>query len=624
MLRKISLKGIFSKLTQPPTSAAAADNLSPEKKPDFDPYADSSAPRDDSSALKKEQKKFEEVCTAKAFAPQESEGKDFKIDEFYVNNPDADKNKKKSRREMFFSDIAEGVCVAVSIFLVAGLFGESYVKDSVPACAFIAFIPFAIIILNVKNAFLNWLYGLSIGFLSYLVILYWIFPTVNEGTGDVFLSWSALLALSFVLSLQFAFFSLSAHYLKKINWLFPLSAACAWVMWEFLAGLIAYKFIGFPWFVLGYTQYANQPLIQISSVTGAYGVSFAIAFFGLSLGYIAGRKSGFLRILYIVLPVALFASLYYYGDCKIENYENLMHSSHKRIATAIMQPDTHPLMLKGYYNEVTALLNNQAAGLKGKRLDLILWPESSYPGSFKESEYQAFITELSRETGAVQITGSAYSTRAGDYVAAGLFDGHGLKDLYFKNKIVPFGEFVPFKGILGGFYKKHNVTSLTGDFKAGKNPGKVFVFPLTDEFGRVENLSFGTEICFESIFSSVFRAQAANGAQFFVNISNDGWFLDTSAPYQHLRATVFRAVENHRPLLRATNTGVSAWIDALGKIKMQTELDTRTTQIVHFDFYPRCPKTFYTLYGDIFAYICCIITLTVLIFSAAFIYKKYD
>ena len=206
------------------------------------------------------------------------------------------------------------------------------------------------------------------------------------------------------------------------------------------------------------------------------------------------------------------------------------------------------------------------------------------------------------------------------YVAAVLVNEDGINDDYKKTQLVPFGEFLPFQGLLGGFYEANGITSLTGTFSAGKEPGKIFSI-MADVPGKNKKAEyqFGTEICFESIFPSIYRAQALSGADFFVNISNDGWFLVSAAPYQHLRANVFRAVENRRPLLRSTNTGISAWIDSLGKIRFETGLDKQESSVFNFVFKDRDTKTFYTTHGDLFAYICLALAVPLVIFSMVFL-----
>ncbi len=638
MLRKINFKNIFKKQTSSSSVAKTAEDAAQneEAADAFDPYLQPQEPlpadNTDESVLARVQKEFESSAPVAAKAPAEKQSSDskekFKVDAFDCPDvgPVMPTVKKKPWWLIFITDVFNGFVLAACIVLTAALLGESYLQRTYPLFAFIAFIPFGIALLNIKSALLSWFYGMATGSFFYLIILYWIYPTVQAGTQEAVLAGGAVTGLSITLALQFGLFSLTVHFLKKVKWLFPLTAACAWVAWELAHQFVAYKYMGFPWFVLGYTQYANQPLIQISSVTGAYGVSFAIAFFGFCMAYISGKRCSFARIIYFVLPVALLVLFYSYGVKTIKTYEGLAQSNPQKLAVALMQTDTHATLLAGYNEDVTYMIAEQVQDLNGKKVNLIIWPESSYPGSFQDEAYSSFLTRLSARTGALQISGSYEQEADGAaYVAAGLFDLTGLKDSYHKNKLVPFGEFLPFRTLLKPLYTQYNITSLTGDFTEGKDPGKVFYLTLDDEYGRTKTFTIGTQICFESIFPSIWRKQALNGAQFFVNLSNDGWFLDTAAAYQHLRVNVFRAVENRRPVLRSTTTGVSAWVDSLGKIKFQTKLDKKETALLNFYFQPRTAKTFYTLYGDIFAYICAGITLTVFIFTLVFINsKEYD
>ena len=636
MLRKINFRNIFKRQTTSSSVVKTAEDAAQnnDQPADFDPYLQPQDPlpsdTTDESVLAVEQKAFEASASvvSKAVAQQPAANKkDFKIDAF--DGPAEDEGpvmpvtKKKPWWLVFITDVFNGCVLASCIVLTSALLGESYLQHNYPLLAFVAFIPFGIALLNIKSAFLSWFYGVATGSFFYLIILYWIYPTVQAGTQEAVLAGGAVTGLSIILSLQFGLFSLTVHFLKKVKWLFPLTAACAWVAWELAHQFIAYKYMGFPWFVLGYTQYANQPLIQISSITGAYGVSFAIAFFGFSMAYIAGKRCSFARIIYFVLPVALLILFYSYGVRTIKTYESLVQSNPQKLSVALMQTDTHATLLTGYNEDVTYMIAEQVQDLNGKKVNLIVWPESSYPGSFQDEAYSSFLMRVSARTGAKQISGSYEQEANGQaYVSAGLFDETGFKDSYHKTKLVPFGEFLPFRTLLKPLYTQYNITSLTGDFTEGKDPGKVLYFTFDDEQGRTKTFTIGTQICFESIFPVIWRKQALNGAQFFVNLSNDGWFLDTAAPYQHLRVNVFRAVENRRPVLRSTTTGVSGWVDSLGKIKFQTQLDKQETVLLNFYFQPRTAKTFYTLYGDIFAYICAAITLTIFIFTIVFINSK--
>lgn len=629
MLRKI--KSFFTKKAKQenPKPDAEVNPRPAEGVSDFNPYSGNDAestatiPSLRTSSVHTPLKIVEEDTMRKPLP--EGLTRSFRVDEYDLK-PLGDEatsliqrnNPKKPWWLVFLTDVFNGLVLAITLFLTAGLLTESYLKDNYPFLAWLAFIPFGIALLNMRSALLSWVYGLAAGTLFYLGILYWIYPTVQVGTGNPGLAAAGVLALALVLSMQFSLFTLSCYFIKRIKWLFPLAGACAWVSFEILHQYFAYKFMAFPWFVLGYTQFENIPLIQISSVTGVYGVSFLMVFFGLSMAYISGRVNKFFRIIYFILPLACMILAYSYGNKTVKEQENFIQTNPQKIAIALMQPNTHATLLEGYTEDVVYMIAEQVTSLKNKKVDFIIWPESSLPGTFQKGDFYDFMLYVSKELQVWQLVGSASEKDGVEYVSAGLFNENGLKDIYNKNKLVPFGEFLPMVGVLQSLYEKYGISSFTGTFAEGKDPGKIMDLTIKNENEKQKTYLFGTEICFESLFPSIFRAQALSGAEFFVNISNDGWFLDTAAPYQHLRVNVFRAVENRRPLLRATNTGISAWIDSLGKIKFQSQLNKQETAVFNFAFQPRTSKTFYTGYGDIFGYICAAVALTVLVVGMVF------
>ncbi|MDR1123654.1 MAG: apolipoprotein N-acyltransferase [Elusimicrobiota bacterium] len=511
-----------------------------------------------------------------------------------------------------------GLFLAATILLTAALLAGGYLTESRPLFAWAAFIPFGLGILHMRGHVSGFFYGLAAGALAYLGIIYWIAPTVQAGTGSEGLARAAVLGLSIVLALQFALFGFICSYLRRMRWLFPLGGACAWVALELLHQFIAYKYMAFPWFVLGYTQFAQIRLIQISSFGGAYAVSFLIMLFALGASAaLGGKLRGAARAAWLVLPALAVCAAIVCGDYIIKKESRFFDAGAQKLAVALMQPYTHNLLSDGFTEDVVYTVYEAAAALEGRRVDLIIWPESSYPGSYEDNGYYEFLRGTSaKNNNAYQITGSYSMGDGGDYVSAALFDRDGFLDAYHKTKLVPFGEFLPWQKTFKKFYGRYGISSLTGDFVEGRDAGKIF----TAAFERgAKNFSFGAGICFESLFPAVWRAQANAGAQFFVNISNDGWFLDTAAPYQHLRANIFRAVENRRPLLRSTNTGISAWVDAFGRVKFQSVLNKRETALLAFDFQPKAGKTFYARSGDIFAYACAVFALSVFIFCAAFL-----
>lgn len=654
MLRKINFKaltekakGLFKKNKAEEKSSACAaprrqENPASAARPSVPPAqtgrpADTVAgmiPKDDiygapptNSALKiKEEDFFVGSSTPDFLKPMsEEEADDIDLKPLGEDHPEIIKAGKKKLAFQLVKDLFSGIAVAFCAVACGLLLAESYITKAAPVYAWLAFIPFAIAIFNIRSALFSFVFGWLSGGIFYFVTLNWISLTVMEGAGDHNLAMTALTALSALLSLQFALFSLGAYYLKRIPFAWPFAAACLWVGLEILHQLIALKFMAFPWFVLGYTQFNFIYLIQISSYTGVYGVSFMVVFTSLVCGYLVLRMNRVLKVFYFTLAFCLMLFVLSFGHKVIKEQLNYMQASPHTLRVALMQPYTHKLYVEGRYEDVVYTIAGQLEALKGKNASFVIWPESSLPGDLLQNEYMDYVKEQSASLKAWQLFGGTEEIGSEQYVAAVLVNETGVVDEYRKTELVPFGEFLPFKFLLGGFYEKNNITSLTGVFKAGSEPGKTLKISASEP-GKTkkEEYTFGAEICFESIFPSVYRAQALNGAEFFVNVSNDGWFLESAAPYQHLRANVFRAVENRRPMLRSANTGVSAWIDSLGKIRFETGLNRQESSVFNFVFKDRDTKTFYTLHGDVFAYGCLAFAAALVIFGIVFLSVKNE
>jgi apolipoprotein N-acyltransferase len=226
--------------------------------------------------------------------------------------------------------------------------------------------------------------------------------------------------------------------------------------------------------------------------------------------------------------------------------------------------------------------------------DLIIWPETATPFFFQDArEYQPIVLDIPKRTNAFLLFGSPFYRIEGGKVnhfnSAYLISP--LQELigrYDKIHLVPFGEYVPFGEILS----LGSLGEGIGDFKSGK---VIFNFSLPQ--GR-----FGVLICFEIIFPDLCRKFVKKGADFLVTLTNDAWFGRTSAPYQHFSIAVFRAVENRIFIARAANTGISGFIDPKGKIVSRGGIFTEETMSGTIRLSKR--KTFYTLYGDVFAWAC--------------------
>jgi len=231
---------------------------------------------------------------------------------------------------------------------------------------------------------------------------------------------------------------------------------------------------------------------------------------------------------------------------------------------------------------------------------LIAWPETAAPFFFQEpGPLRDEIIDLTRDTRIPLVFGSPAFRRLDDghlqqLNRAYLVDGTGReRATYDKMQLVPFGEYVPYAHVL--FFVSQVVTAV-GQLGAG-------VVPTVFDLGGAR---FGALICYEGIFPALTRRFVRDGANFLVNVTNDAWYGDSSAPYQHLAQAAFRTVENRVPMVRAANTGISAVIDADGRIRWQGPL---FETLWHVDDI-RWPgiRTIYTRYGDVFVYLCVLVT----------------
>jgi apolipoprotein N-acyltransferase len=378
-----------------------------------------------------------------------------------------------------------------------------------------------------------------------------------------------------------------------------------WVALEFAR---AHFLTGFGWASLGQSQYKVLPVIQIADVTGMPGVSFLIVMVNTVLKEIwaLGREKGWRTRKEMIAPVAAasvaLAIVLGYGITRL----NFFKGTTKGIAIAVVQANIpqemkwHPPAWPQIMQRYMALTEKAAA----EKPDLIIWPETSYPGILWEDkdlfeELKVFVRKLQVPLfiGSVTGQGEAY------YNSAILLSGDGdIFQQYHKIHLVPFGEYIPFRSM---FPFLERIVPIA-DFTSGR---EYTVFPfLSGAPGK-----FSVLICFEDTVARLSREFARAGAQVLVNITNDAWFQDTKAPFMHLQSSVFRTVENRRWLVRAANTGVSCFIDPLGRIRASVEdREHKKTYVPGYAVYRVGlgeGKTFYTHFGDVFAFAClgCII-----------------
>jgi apolipoprotein N-acyltransferase len=233
--------------------------------------------------------------------------------------------------------------------------------------------------------------------------------------------------------------------------------------------------------------------------------------------------------------------------------------------------------------------------------DLIVWPEAPAPFFESDPRFQQSMAAIARGEQAPLVVngiGSEYAAAEGgwlDYVSAMVFNANGAEvGRYDKMHLVPFGEYVPFARL---FFFAHKLTGKVSAFTPGSQRR---VFDL-------DGHRYGVFICYEAVFAVEVRQFAKLGAEVLVNVSDDGWYGDTSAPWQHFNMARMRAIENRRWILRDTNTGVTAAIDPYGRVRQSIPRHQVDALPAQFGF--RDDVTFYTAHGDVFAWACVILAI---------------
>jgi apolipoprotein N-acyltransferase len=244
--------------------------------------------------------------------------------------------------------------------------------------------------------------------------------------------------------------------------------------------------------------------------------------------------------------------------------------------------------------------------------DLIVWPESPAPFVEDNARFQQTLVALARQEKAPLVVGSigtdfsAEDQSWREYNSALVVGADGARvGRYDKIHLVPFGEYIPFQRLLTF---AHKLTGRVSSFTRGAER-KVFI--LSSQNG--ERHRFGVFICYESVFADEVREFAQLGAEVLVNISDDGWYGDTSAPWQHLNMARMRAIENRRWILRDTNNGVTAVIDPYGRVRQSISRHAVDALPAQFGF--RSDVTFYTAHGDVFGWLCVLLSLGIVVYS---------
>jgi len=469
-------------------------------------------------------------------------------------------------------------------------------KFSFPPLAWVALIPLLAISRRhpPKRAAI---YGGICGLLYYGGVLYWITIVLGRYGGlPLWLSLPALLLLALYMGLYTALFAAA---LSRTRGIFPLLwlAPTIWVALDFIR---AQLFSGFPWMDLAYSQYLYPRVIQVVDLAGHYGLTFVIvltnaALFTLYQG-LKGRRVS--HKIHLGAGALLISLITLYSLWRYQDVEQSL-TNHRVISLGVAQGnyDQSRKWLPELQAETTATyldLSNRL--LAKKRQDIIIWPETALPFFPKDSAlFHKVTAKTTTWGGTTLVTGApTYSYKAPgevNYYNSALVIDHAPIRIqrYNKRHLVPFGEYIPFNQYLPSSMP---LVHSMGNFTPGNSEK-----PITCQNGEI-----GLLICYESIFPDLAREVVKNGATLLINLTNDAWYGDSSAPWQQLAMVVFRAVENRRGLARAANTGISCFIDPLGRITNSSPLFERYT--ITADMPMMGLITPYTRYGYLFPWFC--------------------
>jgi len=460
--------------------------------------------------------------------------------------------------------------ILLSASLTALAFPSSVNLDGIAVLAFVSLVPL-FVVLHVVSYGWGLFYGVCFGVFANLLINYWLGPY----------SLVSLQVTIIVFFLLYLFFMIPAVWLyRRIRRYRFLVLPLAWVIFDYLRSI---GFFGYPWGFLGTTQYEFLPLIQMASVTGVWGVSFVVILINSALsetmpGLALLRHpsdrlhANPLRPLYVsvgvLLSVLLLGSIY----LSLDVYENPLRRS-RTARVALIQQNSDPR--KHEYTKTFATLRELTDAALKHSPDLVAWSETAFvPNIRRWSKEDPAVSRLARLVGEFKayqkstqswlLTGNddydlvisdSGEERRIDYNAAVLFSPDGRREAtYHKVHLVPFTEYFPYKSELPGIYDlllKFDVTFW--------EPGmvrSVFRHPL---------FNFCTPICFEDTFPMDVREFVLRGADVIMNLSNDYWSLTEVEAKQHFISSLFRAVENRRPLLRSTASGYTAYVDSAGR-----------------------------------------------------------
>jgi apolipoprotein N-acyltransferase len=481
----------------------------------------------------------------------------------------------------------------------------------------------------------SFLVGYICGVLWYAGNCYWIYDTMRiHGDMPPALAAFMLVGFSAVLGGYFGLFGLGVALIGRRagTGAALIAAPLLWVALD----LVGARFTSVPWDQLGYSQIDNSLITQIAPLTGVYGITFVLVAANALLagGVVLTQRAHRIRsvIAAVLVIAAVAAGLLIQPakppapatavlvqpnlDVSVENLWNTPSEWNSHIAQFTRLAEEQCKTYISGIPQTGAPTDQTVCPPNATHPDLVAWPEAPAMSFFEaDPRFVQTMSALARSEQTTLIVGgvgadfSSNDNLWHDYNSAMLFGADGQRiGRYDKIHLVPFGEYVPYRDL---FFFAHKLTGKVSDFSRGTSRT---LFRIPDQHGQIH--SYGIFICYESVFAEEVRHFAQHGAEVLVNISDDGWYGDTSAPWQHLNQARMRAVENRRWILRDTNTGITAVIDPYGRVRQSIPRHQVDALPAQFGF--RDDVTFYSAHGDVFAWCCAILYLGIVLWAFKF------
>jgi apolipoprotein N-acyltransferase len=464
----------------------------------------------------------------------------------------------------------------------------------------------AILIVAVMNAtprfafLLGWLQGAAF----YSLSVPWFYTVMRQyGPLPVPQAGAVFALVIFVTALFHATFACAVAWICRSS----ITRACVaapflWVAMEF--GMMHLPAIGFPWNLLGYVASGNLAFVQLTAVTGIFGLSLLVASYNaliawVALGFLNGERRGL--VLWSVKTIALII-IALVGPMLVPQAkaDHMAHLVQTNFPVATSYPAN---WMQTHADEMDDLARTSIDAAQ-KEPGVVVWPEVPAPFSLQDANFLARATQIARGAKDGFLVGVLdWKPLPGGGIgannSAALLGPDGALDfIYDKIHLVPFSEYVPWRK---WFFFAKDLTGLIGDFQHGSQY----------KVGSANGGSFGVYICYEGIFPNEIRRFTLAGAQVLINISDDGWFGGSGAPEQHVAMERVRAVENRRWVLRDTNTGITESVDPYGRIVARLPANIRAELDAPYAF--RSGLTPYVRWGDWLPELCVILALVLLL-----------